>query len=46
MIRQFEELESRKYRSIDDQKKMDESHEDTKKGLFNKVCFLKKYNLL
>ena len=39
MVRQFEELESRQYSSVDDQKNMDESLEDTKKGLFNKVCF-------
>ena len=35
MIVQFEEIEG----SMDDQKNMDESVKDTKKGLFNKVCF-------
>ena len=35
MIVQFEEIEG----SMDDQKNMDESVKDTKKGLFNKVYF-------
>ena len=35
MIVQFEEIEG----SMDDQKNVDESVKDTKKGLFNKVCF-------
>jgi hypothetical protein len=35
MIVQFEEIEG----SMDYQKNMDESVKDTKKGLFNKVCF-------